>query len=510
MNPLKRLSEQGQSPWYDSISRDMLRSGELERLVAEDGLRGVTSNPSIFEKAMTKGSAYDDALREALAAGDAEPKALYERLAVPDIQAAADVLRRVYDDSHGADGYVSLEVSPELAYDAAGTAAEAARLFAGVGRPNVMIKIPATVEGLKAVEETVAAGIPVNVTLIFSLERYAGVMNAYLAGLERRAAAGRPVDKQASVASFFVSRIDSAVDAKLPEGSPLRGKAAVANAKSAYRLFGQVFGGPRFAKLKAKGARVQRPLWASTSTKNRSYRDVVYVEELIGPDTVNTIPPATWEAFREHGSVARTLDQGVEEARRTLEDLARAGVDLAAVTAQLEADGVKSFASAFEELLKHLGEKAAAMRAAPAPAGDAARIWARDASFWKSEPEHQAVIRNALGWLNLPEAMRDRLHEVQAFAEDVRGAGFEHAVVLGMGGSSLCCEVYRTGRPAEPGRPRLHVLDSTHPSSVAAVERAAPPDKTLYIVSSKSGTTTEPLRLMDYFLAKASASGEPG
>ena len=510
MNPLKTLSQAGQSPWYDSISRDMLRSGELARLVEEDGLKGVTSNPSIFEKAMTKGSAYDAALRAALAEGLREPKDLFERLAVPDIREAADVLRPVFDASGGADGFVSLEVSPTLAYDGPGTAAEAKRLFAEVGRPNVMIKIPATREGLSAIEETVASGIPVNVTLIFSLERYMAVMNAYLAGLERRAAAGEPLSPVASVASFFISRIDSAVDAMLPADSPLRGQTAIANAKTAYKLFRQVFGGERFKALAAKGGRAQRPLWASTSTKNPEFRDVVYVETLIGPDTVNTIPPATWDAFRDHGAVARTVDEGLEDARRTLEEVARRGIDLSAVTDKLEAEGVKSFADAFAALLGHLAKKAEAMLAVPAEGAVAARIWARDPSLWKSEPEHQAIIGNSLGWLDLPASMQERLAEVSSFAEEVRAAGFEHAVVLGMGGSSLACEVLRTaGAPVE-GRPRLHVLDSTEPATVLACEQAAPPEKTLYIVSSKSGSTVEPSRLMDYFYAKASAHGDAG
>lgn len=505
MNPLKSLAEQGQSPWYDMISRDMLRSGELARMVEADGLKGVTSNPSIFEKAITKGASYDPALREALAEGVRDPKELFERLAVPDIRETADILRPVFDASGGADGFVSMEVSPTLAKDSNGTAAEAKRLFAAVGRPNVMIKIPATREGLAAISDTVAAGIPVNVTLIFSIERYLAVMNAYLAGLERRAAAGEPLSPVASVASFFVSRIDAAVDAQLPADSPLRGRIAVANAKTAYRLFSQIFSGDRFKTLAAKGGRIQRPLWASTGTKNPSYRDVVYVEELIGPNTVNTIPPATWEAFRDHGVVNRTIDSGADDARRTLEELARRGVDLAALTDSLEADGVRSFADSFAALLKHLAEKAERLLAAPATDALAARIWSKDPSLWKDGAREQAVIRGSLGWLDLPSTMPSLIAELEAFTAEVGHAGYAHIVVLGMGGSSLTCEVFRTMRA--PGTPRLHVLDSTEPSSVLACENAAPPDRTLYIVSSKSGTTVEPLRLMDYFLAKCKGDG---
>ncbi len=357
-NPLKKLEDYGQSPWIDMISREMLDSGTLERMIREDGLKGLTSNPSIFDQAISSGKDYDPVLEKALAEGIREPKGLFERMAIADIRDAADALKPVFEASDGADGYVSLEVSPQLAFDTPQTIAEGKRLFKEVGRPNLMIKVPATKEGLPAVTELLASGVNVNVTLIFAIERYRQVMEAYLTGVERLAAdGGRP----ASVASFFVSRIDVAVDKQLPEGSPLRGKTAVANAKLAYRAYKEVFGAKRFLALKEKGARVQRPLWASTSTKDPKYSDVLYIDSLIGPDTVNTIPPKTWDAFRDHGKTANTLEAGVDQAEKIFADLKAAGVDLKAITDKLEADGVASFAKSFESLLHHLEDKAKAL-----------------------------------------------------------------------------------------------------------------------------------------------------
>ena len=518
-NPLQELANFGQSPWLDMISRRMLESGELARLIAEDGAKGVTSNPTLFDKAVSGSADYDPILRRALAEGVSEPHALFERIAIGDIRDAADALRPVYESSQGVDGYVSLEVSPTLAYDKDGTLAEAKRLWEAVGRKNLMIKIPATRPCLPAVEAALAQGLNVNVTLIFSLERYAAVMNSYLAALERRAKEGLPLAPIASVASFFVSRIDTAVDSLLPEGSPLKGRAAVANAKTAYHLFRKIFASPRFEALRQQGARVQRPLWASTGTKDPKYSDVLYVDGLIGPDTVNTIPPATWEAFRGHGQPAETLTAGVDEAKKLLESLKANGVDMGAVTAGLEDAGVKAFADSFESLLRNLAKKAEALRAAAhapdaipeaaqdraAPADIVRRLWACDAGLWKTEEAHQRIIRNSLGWLRMPEAMPGRAAEIMAFVEEVRGAGFEHAVVLGMGGSSLAPEVLRRTFGRRHGYPTLHVLDSTDPDTVAAIEAAADPAKTLYIVASKSGTTTEPVAFQNYFLGKVRA-----
>lgn len=356
MAKLTDLAQLGQSLWYDNISRDLLRSGAIQKLV-DEGVSGMTSNPAIFKQAIAGGSSYDDQLRELALAGKS-PLEIYEALAVDDIRAAADILRPVYDRTAGADGFVSLEVSPFKAHDTQATITEAHRLFDWVERPNLMVKIPATPEGLPAIEECLAAGLNINITLIFSRDAYAQVMEAYLAGLERRVQAGQPVDRIASVASFFVSRVDTLVDKLLDEKiaangdlSNLKGKAAIANAKLAYRLFRQTFNGPRWESLRAAGARFQRPLWASTSTKNPAYRDVMYVEGLIGADTVNTAPPQTIDAFHDHGIAAATLESGIDEAQALEAALAQAGIDMKAVTDTLLVDAVRLFADPFQQLL---------------------------------------------------------------------------------------------------------------------------------------------------------------
>jgi transaldolase len=359
MNPLQRLwQEHRQAVWFDFIERDLLTGGDLGRLVAEDGVRGVTSNPSIFQKAIEGGGPYDEAVAGLLAANpEMTTTELYEALVIEDIQRAADILRPVWEESTGGDGYVSLEVSPHLARDTGGTVAEAQRLWRAVNRPNLMIKVPATPEGSPAIAKLIADGINVNATLMFSLADYEAVATAYLRGLELNS---NP-SAVASVASFFVSRVDTKVDAALEAiGSPaalaLRGKAAIANAKLAYRRFGELFGGEPFAPLSARGAKVQRPLWASTSTKNPAYRDVIYVEELIGPDTVNTLPVATLEAFRDHGEPRASLLEDVAGADRVFAELATVGVDIDAVTTELQVEGVAAFAKSFDQLLGALDE----------------------------------------------------------------------------------------------------------------------------------------------------------
>jgi len=354
MNPLQRLwQEQRQAVWLDFIERDLLTGGGLALLVAEDGVRGVTSNPSIFQKAIEGGCPYDEAVAALL---DANPEMttiqLYETLAIEDIQHAADILHSVWEESRGGDGYVSLEVSPHLARDTAGTVAEARRLWQTVDRPNLMIKVPATPEGIPAIENLIGEGINVNATLMFSLADYEAVATAYLRGLE---ANSNPAGV-ASVASFFVSRVDTKVDAALeaigtPEALALRGRAAIANAKLAYRRFGELFGPEAFATLSARGAMVQRPLWASTSTKNPDYRDVIYVEELIGRDTVNTLPVATLEAFRDHGEARASLLEDVGGADRVFAELAQVGVDIDAITTELQVEGVAAFAKSFDQML---------------------------------------------------------------------------------------------------------------------------------------------------------------
>ncbi|HHM05216.1 MAG TPA: transaldolase [Gammaproteobacteria bacterium] len=370
MNPLLQLREFGQSVWYDNIHRGLLRSGELAALVRDDGVRGVTSNPTIFEKAIAGSKEYDEALAQ-LAGGCAAPRDAFFAVAVADIQQAADILRPVYDESQGHDGFVSLEVSPDLAYDTAGTIAEAKQLWERVDRPNLMIKVPATAEGVVAFEALVAEGINVNVTLLFAVSRYREVVDAYQAGLESRMRRGLPVAGIASVASFFVSRVDSAVDKaladKLAAGAyedseqvrRLMGKIAIANAKVAYAWYQTAFSDARFEKLSAAGAAPQRLLWASTGVKNPHYSDVLYVEALIGDNTVNTMPPATLAAFRDHGRVAATLTQGLDQAKSQLSALGALGIDLGAVTDKLEEDGVTAFAKSFDGVLAAVAEKCA-------------------------------------------------------------------------------------------------------------------------------------------------------
>lgn len=371
--PLWELTRLGQSIWLDYIRRGILENGELEGMIREFAVRGVTSNPAIFEQAIAGSADYDAAL-ESLAGSELDAKGVYEALAVEDIQRAADLFRGIYDESRAGDGYVSLEVSPELADDTEGTLEEARRLWTTVDRPNVMIKVPGTEAGIPAVEQLLAEGINVNVTLLFSIEMYERVMEAYLSGLERRAAAGGELARVASVASFFVSRVDSAVDAELQariEAEPdaqrrveleaLLGRAAIANAKLAYARFREVFGGERFARLRSQDAQLQRPLWASTSTKNPAYRDVVYVEELIGPDTVNTVPLKTLEAFADHGEPRRSVDADVERARQDLAALQRAGIDLARVTDAVREEGVAKFVDPFRSMLRSVEEKLAAL-----------------------------------------------------------------------------------------------------------------------------------------------------
>jgi len=369
---LHTLHAAGQSLWLDYIDRVMLGNGDLARRIREDALTGMTSNPTIFEKALAEGASYDAQLR-ALPAACSDREA-FEAVATADVRDACDAFRGVYDATEGVDGYVSLEVSPDLARDAAGTIAEARHLWRVVDRPNLMIKVPGTIEGAEAIRQLIADGINVNVTLLFAVDAHARVIEAYLAGLEQRAAAGLPINRISSVASFFISRVDSAIDKQLDTMAiadeahadtlrALQGKAAIANAKLAYRLFTASFSGPRWAALAAHGARVQRPLWASTSTKNPAYRDVMYVEELVGPDTVNTLPPATLEAFRDHGEVRQSVATEMAEADRTLAALEAVGVSLQAVTERLLTEGLASFEQSFVTLLAGLTAKRAALAA---------------------------------------------------------------------------------------------------------------------------------------------------
>jgi transaldolase/glucose-6-phosphate isomerase len=370
-NPLKALIRFGQSVWFDYIRRDLITTGQLKRLIEDDGLRGMTSNPAIFEKAIAGSPDYTQPLAELAKSGNLDAKGIYERLAIRDIQDAADALRVVYDQSKRRDGYVSLEVSPYLAHQTKETIEEARRLWKTVARDNVMIKVPGTPEGIPAIRELIGSGININVTLLFAQDVYEKVAEAYIAGLEDLAARGDDLSRIGSVASFFVSRIDALIDGKIaatlknpPAGTDqpllrgLQGKVAIANAKLTYQLYKKIFSGPRWQALAGRGAETQRVLWASTGTKNPAYSDILYVEELIGPDTVNTVPPATFDAFRDHGKPRASLEENIDAAGKTLADLGRAGISMKAVTDQLTEDGVKLFADAFDTLLAAVEKQA--------------------------------------------------------------------------------------------------------------------------------------------------------
>src|ERR1044072_4794300 len=528
MNPVKALENHGQAVWLDFLARGFVAKGDLKALIDTDGVKGVTSNPSIFEKAIGTSDEYDGAISNALKKGDRPVADLFEALAVEDIQSAADVLRPVYERLDGNDGFVSLEVSPYLAMDTKGTIAEAERLWKDVKRTNLMVKVPATPEGLPAIEHLIGEGISINITLLFSQDVYREVAEAYIAGLEKYVAKGGDPAPVASVASFFVSRIDTAVDKQLDDKiarandpsekerlAALKGKVAIANAKMAYQDYKRLFAGPRWEKLAAKGAKPQRMLWASTGTKNKDYSDVLYVEELIGPDTINTVPPATLDAFRDHGKPRDSLEENVDDARRVLDELERSGISLDAITEELVKDGVKLFADAADKLYGAVAHKRTtvlgpAIDGQELSLGDGLgkavaksteewrasakirRLWQRDKSVWTGDDENKW-----LGWLDSP-AKAD-VAGYEDFAERVKGQKFTDAVVLGMGGSSLGPEVLAETFPQMSGFPKLHVLDYTYPSQVRSMEQAVDIARTLFIVSSKSGGTTEPNAMKDYF-----------
>lgn len=513
---IKKLTALGQSLWYDNIQRKLLVNGELKAMIERGDIRGVTSNPTIFQNAIAKTNDYDAALTPLAWAGWDSEK-IFWQLAVEDIQEACDLFRPLYEQSKGGDGYVSLEVSPYLARDTEATAKQAQELWIRVNRPNLMVKIPATKEGIPAIRTSIAAGINVNVTLIFSLSRYAEVMNAYLEGIEERVAKDLPVNQIASVASFFVSRVDSKVDPKLPEDSPLRGKAAVANAKLAYEQFEAIFTSPRFATLKARfRARVQRPLWASTGTKNPSYPDTLYVDELIGPDTVNTVPPATLDAFRDHGTATMTITRDLESMQQIFVDLKALGISMSSVVTELEDEGVKAFADAFKTLLAAIEERRSAALASIAPLADSVskrlatleaesfskRLWEHDVTLWSGadDPEGQAEAAKRLGWLDSIEDARKRLDGYLSFAKQVHDEKIDRVLVIGMGGSSLTAEVLSSllANFNIEAKLSLAILDSTDPGQVAETVKNYPPDKSLYILASKSGGTAELMAAFDY------------
>jgi transaldolase / glucose-6-phosphate isomerase len=518
MDPLHELSAAGQSPWLDFVRRTLVTSGELQRLI-DDGITGVTSNPSIFGKAIGGSTDYDEEIVRIVSDGDDhEPLNLFEDLAIVDIQMAAETLRPVYDAAEGADGFVSFEVDPRLALDTAGTIEAARRLWARIDRPNVLIKIPGTTEGLQAIEQAIADGINVNVTLLFAVEAYAAVVAAYQRGIERRVEAGEPVDRIASVASFFVSRVDSAVDARLPGGAPLRGTAAIANAKLAYERFRELFSGERWERLAAAGARVQRPLWASTSTKNPAYPDTLYVDALVGRDTVNTMPMNTVDAVRDHGAPRRNeIEEGLDDAKANLQALRSYDINLAEVTDSLLEDGIAAFSNDFDTLLETIATRLQQVRAGRerqrttlstmlAPVSERLqqmdrdkvleRIWRKDHTVWKGDPTE---IANRLGWLTVTDLMHERIGELEASATQTAADGFETAVLLGMGGSSLAPEVFMRTFGSADGALELIVLDTTHPATIQRVADELDLRTTLFVVASKSGGTTETLSHFAHF-----------
>ncbi|WP_243429678.1 bifunctional transaldolase/phosoglucose isomerase [Acetobacter sacchari] len=528
-SPLKELAKFEQSPWLDFVRRGFTKDGSMAALIADDGVKGVTSNPAIFQKAMGEGTDYDAQIHEILGKEIVSTSELYERLAIDDIREVAKLLHPVFETSKGVDGYVSLEVSPYLARDTAGTIFEAGRLWDAVKEPNLMIKIPGTDEGAPAIEQKIADGININVTLLFSLDAYKKVVEAWLSGLEARVKAGQPVASIASVASFFISRIDGKIDAEIDRRvkagdkdsealKAVRGKVAIANAKLAYQYWLEVMKSDRWAKLKAAGAQTQRLLWASTGTKDKAYSDVLYVEQLIGPETVNTIPPATLDAFRDHGTLpGATLTEDVEGAKHVLAEAERLGLDLAGVTKVLVDEGVSSFEDAFDSLLGSVAKKQndilgkkltetkfslpadldAAVKAGLDEwrrKGSIRKLWARDASLWTGADEAKW-----LKWLDIVGERLGHVAELEAFQKEAKERGFKQVLLLGMGGSSLGPEVLAETFGKHEGFGHLYVLDSTDPQQIKTFEGKIDPAHTLFIVSSKSGGTLEPNILLAYF-----------
>ena len=517
---LAALTAAGTSVWLDQIRRSMISSHELERMVEEDSLRGVTSNPAIFEKAILGSPDYDTEL-ESLAREGLSAREVYRRMAVRDVQLACDVLRPVYKQSGGEDGYVSLEVAPRLAHDTEGTLEQARQYWGLVDRPNVMIKIPATDEGVPAVEQALYEGLNVNVTLLFAVSAYERIMEAFIRAMERRREEGKPLDRH-SVASFFVSRVDTEVDKRLEAlgRSDLAGRAGLANARAAYRAFQRVFEGERFAALREAGCPVQRPLWASTGVKNPQYPETLYVDGLVGPHTVNTMPLPTLMATRQTGEV--TGATAAEDPQPDLDALRDAGIDLDDVTAKLLRDGIEAFLVPMAKLLDGIERKREAVvtgrptsieadlpaeleqplaeRVRRAAEEDVARrIWQRDGTLWA--PEGTPEVTNRLGWLTIADKMLEEADALDAFVAECKADGLTDVVLLGMGGSSLAPEVFRLSYGRLPDGLRLHVLDSTEPVQIAAVEAEIDLATTLFIVSTKSGGTIETLSLFKHFHA---------
>jgi len=523
MNEIDKLHQFGQSIWYDNIERRLLKNGEMERMITDREIRGVTSNPSIFQNAIAKSTDYDSALQP-MAWADWNPEDIFFQLAIEDIQDTADLFLPLYKETNGGDGYVSLEVNPKLAYDTEGTLSQVKELWNRVNRKNLMIKIPATKEGLPAIRQAIAAGININITLIFSVSRYEDVIEAYLSGLEDRLKNNLPINHIASVASFFVSRVDTKVDSKLQsllndnkinhqEFLELRGKAAIANSRLAYVLFEKVFSSERFNDLEQKGARIQRPLWASTSTKNPEFHDVIYVEELIGENTVNTMPPQTLDAFRDHGKAEIKIRNNIDEASDLFSSLSRIGIGIDSVTQTLEDEGVKAFEKAFISLLDTIDDRKKAFQNKLPGLSHfikiriedldkkqiITRIYEKDATVWDKNPSEFKNIQNRLGWLDAPFVSFDLIDEINKFRDEIVQEGFTHVLLLGMGGSSLAAEVMSLSFRGFSEGLILSILDSTDPRQVKSAEEKNPLGKTIYIVSSKSGGTTEVQAFLKYF-----------
>lgn len=529
--PIKALHQLGQSVWLDYIRRSMIHSGQLARMIKEDGIRGVTSNPAIFQKAIAGSTDYDAALTALEKDHDQVAIALYEQLAIEDIQAAADVLRPLYDQSDREDGYVSLEVSPYLANEAEQTLSEARRLWQVVNRPNLMVKVPATPACIPVIGQLISEGINVNVTLLFSQQAYLQVAEAYLLGLERLSAKGGDVSKMASVASFFISRIDTAIDDLIAKRQKdfagnqakdillksLEGQVAIANARLTYQKYLQICNSDRWQALAKKGARPQRLLWASTGTKNPKYSDVLYMEELIGTDTVNTTPPSTLAAFSDHGQARNSLTEELDIAAEIIACLPEVLIDFRSVTDYLLQQGVELFQQAFDQLLSavekkreavlgdslnrqtyHLPEPLAQQVAATLSewqnTGKVRRLWAMDATLWTGKDENKW-----LGWLGTTEDQLAHLTRLKKLSVEVAAMDVDTIVLLGMGGSSLCPEVLKLTFGQIEGFPEMLVLDSTDPAQIQAIARKLDLTRTLFIVSSKSGRTLEPNIFKQYF-----------
>jgi transaldolase/glucose-6-phosphate isomerase len=531
-NPLKQLNQFGQSPWLDNVNRADLSKGVIEKMIQEDGLKGVTSNPAIFEKAMGGSDVYDDQLKSLLSAGAKSVGDLYEAMAITDIQSVADKLKPVYEATKYVDGYVSLEVSPYLANDTEATLNEARRLWKAVDRKNLMVKVPATKAGIPAIETLIGEGININVTLLFAQSEYKAVAEAYIRGVKKLAASGGDVSRIASVASFFVSRIDTLVDQMIDEAvkadgskadmlGKIKGEVAIANARQAYQLYKQLFGTPEWKELAGKGAHVQRLLWASTSMKNKAYSDVRYVEELIGPETVDTIPPATMDAFRDHGKPRASMEENLDGAKKVMETLKAGGISIDQATTKLVEQGVQLFADAFDQLLgavekkrvAFLGDRLNRMECDLGADLDAAvkdtvtswlksgkmrKLWAQDASVWTGADEAKW-----LGWLNIVDEQLAKIDVLKQLRERCKGGEFSHVLLLGMGGSSLGPEVLAETFGRQAGWPELLVLDSTDPQQIKTFEGKIDLAKTLFVVSSKSGSTLEPNIFKQYFFERA-------